>query len=54
MVGADHAGACLGALLTGIWFVPVLGTGAAALLLVGMKVCSAGLLAACRRRSEVS
>ncbi|MBN2562307.1 MAG: hypothetical protein JXQ75_15385 [Phycisphaerae bacterium] len=44
VVGADHAGACLGALLTGILLVPVFGTAAAAYLLVGIKVCSAVLL----------
>ncbi len=45
VVSADHAGACLGALLCGILLIPVLGTATAAYLLAGMKVCSAGLLA---------
>ena len=44
VVGADHAGACLGALLTGIFLVPVLGTAAAAYFLVALKLVSAGLL----------
>jgi len=44
VVGADHAGACAGALLTGVLLVPVFGTAAAALLLVGMKLASATLL----------
>ncbi len=44
VVGVDHAGASLGALLTGILLVPVFGTAAAAFLLVVMKVASAGLL----------
>ncbi len=41
---ADHAGACLGALLCGILLVPVFGTAAAALLLAGIKLSSAALL----------
>jgi spermidine synthase len=45
VVGADHAGACLGALLCGILLVPVFGTAAAALLLAAMKLISAALLA---------
>jgi spermidine synthase len=44
VVGADHAGACLGALLTGLFLVPVFGTAAAAMLLAGIKVCSAAIL----------
>jgi predicted membrane-bound spermidine synthase len=44
VVGADHAGAGLGALLCGILLVPVFGT-AAAFLLAGMKLCSAAVLA---------
>ena len=46
VVGADHAGACLGALLCGILLVPVFGTAAAAFLLAGIKLTSAGLLVA--------
>jgi len=42
--GADHAGACLGALLTGIVLVPVFGTATAAFLLGGIKLGSAVLL----------
>jgi spermidine synthase len=44
IVGADHAGACLGALLTGVLMVPVYGTATTALILGGMKLASAGLL----------
>jgi spermidine synthase len=44
IVGADHAGACLGALLTGILMVPVYGTVTTALILGGMKLVSAMLL----------
>lgn len=44
VVGADHAGACLGALLTGLLLVPVLGTPTAAFLLAGMKLASAMIL----------
>jgi spermidine synthase len=44
VVGADHAGACLGALLCGILLVPVFGTAAAAYLLAGMKLSSAAVL----------
>ena len=46
--GADHAGACLGALLTGIALVPVFGTATAAFLLGGVKLGSAVLLLALR------
>ena len=46
VVGADHAGACAGALLTGILLVPVFGTATAAFLLVGIKIVSAILLTA--------
>jgi spermidine synthase len=49
VVGADHAGACLGALLCGIHLVPVFGTAAAAALLAGMKLASAGLLVLARK-----
>jgi spermidine synthase len=49
VVGADHAGACLGALLCGILLVPVLGTAPAAFLLGGMKLASAVVLTLGRR-----
>ena len=45
VVGADHAGACLGALLCGILLVPVLGTAVAAYLLAGIKLASVAVLA---------
>lgn len=45
IVGADHAGACLGALICGILLVPVFGTTTAALLLAGVKLASALILA---------
>ncbi len=44
IVGADHAGACLGALLSGILLVPVFGTAAAAFFLAGIKLSSVALL----------
>ena len=44
IVGADHAGACLGALLCGILLVPVFGTVATALLLAGIKLSAMALL----------
>ena len=44
VVGADHAGACLGALLCGVLLVPMFGTVTTALLLAGMKLTSAVLL----------
>ena len=44
IVGADHVGACIGALLTGVLLVPVFGTLATALLLAGIKLASAALL----------
>jgi spermidine synthase len=44
VVGADHVGACLGALFTGLLLVPVYGIMTTALLLAGIKVVSAGLL----------
>ncbi len=46
---ADHAGACLGALLCGILLVPVYGTATAAFLLGGIKIGSAILLVATGR-----
>ena len=52
VVGADHAGACAGALLTGMLLIPVFGTAAAAFLLVGIKLGSAGLLLLGRRFSH--
>jgi spermidine synthase len=53
VVSADHAGACLGALLCGILLVPVFGTATAAYLLAGTKLASAGLLTAGRRFTRV-
>ena len=44
VVAADHAGACLGAVLCGILLVPVFGTATAAVLLAAMKLTSAGVL----------
>jgi spermidine synthase len=49
VVGADHVGACLGALLCGILLVPVFGTAAVAMLLAGIKLSSVALLAVGRR-----
>jgi hypothetical protein len=54
VVGADHAGACVGALLTGTLLVPVFGTAAAAYLLVGLKLASALLLLLGRRLSRAA
>ncbi len=51
---ADHAGACLGALLTGILLVPVFGTAVAAFLLVGIKLCSAAFLLLARGKPQVA
>jgi len=48
VVGADHIGACLGALLCGIVLVPVFGTATAAYLLAGVKLSSAALVASTR------
>jgi spermidine synthase len=47
--GSDHAGACLGALLTGILLVPVFGTLTAALLLGAVKLASVAMLLVGRR-----
>ena len=44
VVGADHFGACLGALLCGVLLVPVYGMMTTAMLLAGMKLASAGVL----------
>jgi spermidine synthase len=49
VVGADHLGACLGALLCGILLVPVFGTVEAAIFLAGVKLASAALLIAGKR-----
>ncbi len=51
IVGADHAGACLGALLTGVLLVPVFGITVSACLLAAIKLVSAVVLLACRMRS---
>ncbi len=45
VVAADHAGACAGALLTGILLVPVYGTVTTAFVLGGLKLSSAAGLA---------
>ncbi len=52
IVSADHAGACLGALLCGILLVPVFGTATTAFLLAGIKLCSGGLVLALSPRLE--
>lgn len=52
IVSADHAGACLGALLCGILLVPVFGTAATAFLIAGIKLSSAALLFAAPRPSR--
>jgi predicted membrane-bound spermidine synthase len=52
VVSADHAGACLGALLCGLLLVPVFGTATAAFLLAGMKLGSGVLLAVGGRLAE--
>ena len=49
VVGADHAGACLGALSCGLLLVPVFGITMAAFLLAGIKLGSAALLVIGRR-----
>jgi spermidine synthase len=54
VVGADHAGACLGALATGILLVPVFGTAGAAFLLAAIKLCSAVVLLLARRREPAA
>jgi len=46
---ADNAGACLGAFITGVLLVPILGVGDACLAVAGVKVLSGCLLAAARR-----
>lgn len=45
IVSADHVGACLGALLTGVLLVPVYGLLLTSLLLAGLKLVSATFLA---------
>ncbi len=52
VVGADHAGACLGALLSGTLLVPVFGIAATAFLLAGIKLSSAAFLLVGRRVSR--
>lgn len=54
VVSSDHAGACLGALLTGILLVPVFGTAAAAYLLMGAKLVSAVALLASAGRGATT
>jgi len=53
IVAADHAGACIGALLTGILLVPVFGTPTTAYLLVAIKIASAIILAAGQKLSKI-
>ncbi len=48
VVGADHAGACLGALLCGVLLVPVFGLATTAWVLAGTKLASVAVLAAGR------
>jgi len=48
VVGADHAGACLGALLCGVLLVPVFGTVTTVCLLGATKLATAGVLALTR------
>ncbi|HOW69080.1 MAG TPA: hypothetical protein PKY77_00650 [Phycisphaerae bacterium] len=50
IIGADHAGACAGALLTGIVLVPVFGIPTTAGLLVAVKLGSAAILVITRPR----
>ena len=54
VVGADHLGACLGALLTGVLLVPVYGTVTAALLVTTLKLISALTLIGLRSSSRPS
>jgi len=54
VVGADHVGACLGALFCGILLVPVFGTAATAFLLAGIKLSSVVLLSGARRFSRLA
>ncbi len=51
VVGADHIGACLGALGSGLVLVPVLGIPATAYLLAGLKLASGANLLLTRRPS---
>jgi spermidine synthase len=51
IVGADHVGACMGALFTGLLLVPVYGITTTALLLVGVKIVSAASLMLTARES---
>ena len=52
LIAADHLGACLGALLTGILLVPVFGIATTAGLLAGVKVLSLVLLLVARRGTQ--
>ena len=54
IVGADHAGASVGAFLCGILWVPVFGTTATAYLLGGIKLSSTLLLMWGRRRDRAA
>jgi uncharacterized membrane protein len=46
IIGADNAGACLGALFTGMLLVPVFGIPLAAAVLAGMKATTGLVLLA--------
>lgn len=52
IIGADHAGACAGALLTGIVLVPVFGIPTTAVLLVAIKLVSGAILTITRPRES--
>jgi predicted membrane-bound spermidine synthase len=54
IVGIDHAGACLGALATGILLVPVYGVVTTAYLLAGIKLGSVGVLFLGKRLSRAA
>jgi len=53
IVAADHTGACIGALFTGILLVPVFGTTIAVFLLAAIKTTSALYLALGKRLSNI-
>lgn len=52
VVGADHIGAALGALLTGVVMVPALGITVTAFLLAGVKLASAAILVITRHETS--
>lgn len=51
VVGAEHMGAAVGALLTGVVMAPALGITVTALLSVSMKLASAGVFVITRDES---